>query len=426
MTDVIQCIISWHLMTLRQSGAEGEFQMKVVALGGAGDVGQAVVRAAVTLPGVRELIVADRRLDAAQTLVAGLGVAGRKVTARQVDVMVAADLKALLQDADVVLNMVGPFYRYGTPVLDAAIETRTHYLDICDDWEPIPDLLARDGAARTAGVTAVIGMGASPGALNLLALMAARELDEVRQLYTAWPIDVPMPGAEAPLDEPDPGAGSSERPGPSAAIVHWMQQVSGRIRTIAGGRMVDTTPVTPVTLAYPGFGEGTAYTVGHPEPVTLWRSLPVTGDAACVMIVTPQLASAADALRQAIDAGHLTVEEAATRISGGQPPALTQETLERYPTHGGLPTFFALARGLRQGAEAVVGARVTDFPLGLPAATGLPLVVALQQLLEGRLARPGVSPPERALDPDGFFTDLIRLWRPQDAGSSIVMIDRSW
>ena len=265
-------------------------------------------------------------------------------------------------------------------------------------------------------------MGASPGALNMLAVLAARELDEVRDVYTGWPIDVPMPGAESYIGDADPAAPA--RDGPSAAIVHWMQQVSGTIRTIAGGQAVDTVPVTPIRLEYPGRGAGTAYTVGHPEPVTLWRSLPITGDAACVMIVTPQLASATDALRQAIDAGDLTVEQAATRVSGGEPPPLTEATLARYPTHGDLPTFFALARGLRQGREVSVGARVTDFPLGLPAATGLPLVVALQQLQDGRLSRPGVSPPERALDPDAFFADLMRLWRP--GAPSVVVVDRSW
>jgi lysine 6-dehydrogenase len=402
--------------------------MKVVALGGAGDVGQAVVRAAIALPAVDEIVVADRRLDEARALVETLDPRRVMSSAHHIDVTATSDLEMLLRDADVVLNMVGPFYRFGTPILDAAIKTRTHYLDICDDWEPTPDLLSRHAAAQAAGVTAVIGMGASPGALNLLARQAAGELDEVHQLYTAWPIDIPMPGAEAFSGRADPPSNdTTSSTAPSAAIVHWMQQVSGQIRTISAGREVDSPPLEQVRLEYPGFGVGTAYTVGHPEPLTLFRSLGVRGESACLMIVTPQLAAAADALRRAIDAGDLTIEQAAAQIAGSQPPPLTTATLEGYPSHGALPTFFALARGIRKGRPEVVGARVTDFPLGLPAATGLPLVVVLQQLLEGRLGKHGVFPPEQIIDCDAFFADLVRLWRPGvGAPESIVVIDRSW
>jgi len=54
-----------------------------------------------------------------------------------------------------------------------------HYLDINDDWESTEAMLAMDAAARGRGVTAVIGMGASPGISNLLARHAMRRLDLV-------------------------------------------------------------------------------------------------------------------------------------------------------------------------------------------------------------------------------------------------------
>jgi short subunit dehydrogenase-like uncharacterized protein len=40
-----------------------------------------------------------------------------------------------------VLNCVGPFYRFGPPVLTAAIKAGVSYLDVCDDWEPTLDML---------------------------------------------------------------------------------------------------------------------------------------------------------------------------------------------------------------------------------------------------------------------------------------------
>ena len=57
-------------------------------------------------------------------------------------------------------------------MLRAAIRAGCHYVDVCDDWEPTLEMLALDTEARAAGVTAVIGLGASPGITNLLAVQA--------------------------------------------------------------------------------------------------------------------------------------------------------------------------------------------------------------------------------------------------------------
>src|SRR5918998_4906105 len=148
--------------------------MKVVALGGAGAMGIAAVRKAVQIGGIDEIVIADRD-DTAATLAAELDTTGVAVRARRVDVTDAAAMRAVLDDADVVMNTVGPYYRFGLGVLRAAIDTGTHYIDICDDWEPTLDMLELDVDARSAGVTAIIGMGASPGVSNLLAARAAAE-----------------------------------------------------------------------------------------------------------------------------------------------------------------------------------------------------------------------------------------------------------
>jgi saccharopine dehydrogenase-like NADP-dependent oxidoreductase len=401
--------------------------MKVVALGGAGDVGRTVVREAARIEGLHELIVADLDFERASAVAESAGNRAAKVTAMRIDVTSRTELEQLFADADVVLNMVGPFYRFGVPILDAAIQTRTHYLDICDDWEPTLEMLSRDAPAKAAGITAIIGMGASPGALNLLAVCAARELDEVTDLYTTWPIDVPMPGGSIAMTEEDAQADTEHRRvGPSAAVVHWIQQISGSIRTVVAGVETDTPPLVPVVLDYPDLGSGTAYTVGHPEPITLRRSLGIMGDSACLMIITPALAASADALRRAVDAKQLTVEMAAALSGESAGDSEQASAAEGYPPHGKLPPFFAWARGKKDGKAITVGARVTAFPSGLAAGTGLPLVIVLRQLLEGRISEHGVFPPEQAVDPDTFFADLSKHCGP-GAGSttSIVVVEKT-
>ncbi|WP_030174266.1 saccharopine dehydrogenase family protein [Spirillospora albida] len=362
--------------------------MRVLALGGAGAMGAAAVRAAARLPGVA-ITVGDRDVDAARRLRLG--------TPRHVDVSDERSLHAALEDADVVLNTVGPYYRFGPAVLRAAIATRTHYLDICDDWEPTLAMLDLDADARAAGVCAVVGMGASPGVSNLLAVRAARGLEAVHDVHTAWPVDVP-PGPDEDLLGPD------GRPG--AAAVHWMQQISGEIAVVEDGRLVHRPPLRPVTLALPGGRTGTAYTVGHPEPVTLVRALRPTGRAANLMVVTPDTLAYLDVLRRDLDAGRLTPESAAAdlarptlaRFVRSWPAAATR----RGP--GTLPPFFAAVTGLSRNRPWTVLAHLPAIG-DMAEATGLPLALALAQFLDA-VPEPGVHAPEAVIDPDRLLAAL--------------------
>ncbi|MEV6066725.1 saccharopine dehydrogenase NADP-binding domain-containing protein [Nocardia sp. NPDC052001] len=382
--------------------------MKVLALGGPGAMGAVAVRTAARLPGIEEIVVADRDLDAARRLAAELCTGTRAVRAQRVDVTDSAALHGALRDADVVLNTVGPYYRFGLPVLRAAIATGTHYLDLCDDWEPTLRMLELDPAAREAGVCAVIGMGASPGVSNLLAIAAASALDTVADIYTAWPVDVPRGSTgELPLDD---GAH------PPAALMHWMEQISGTITVVRQGRTTREPPMRPVRLELPGDRRGTGYTVGHPEPVTLHRTLRPGGEAANLMIVTPGTAAFLDILRRDIDRGKLTNETAAAQLLK---PGLLRgirslSTAGRFQSPGTLPPFFAAAHGRKDDRPHttlayLAGESAADTPLfidDMSRATGIPLALGLSQLIDGGHRRPGVHPPESAIDPDRFFGDL--------------------
>ncbi|MET8544511.1 saccharopine dehydrogenase NADP-binding domain-containing protein [Kitasatospora sp. NPDC004799] len=383
--------------------------MRLLALGGAGAMGRVAARVAAALPGVHELVVADRDLDAARRTAAALA-AGAPVPVRaaRVDVTDGAGLHAALAEADAVLNTVGPYYRYGLDVLRAAIRTGTHYLDICDDWEPTAAMLELDGEARAAGVRAVLGTGASPGVSNLLAARAAARLDTLTDLYTAWPVDVGPEAGSPPADTPprDPGGA------PSAAAVHWMQQISGTVAAVEGGRLVRRPPLRPVVLDLPGGHRGTAYTVGHPEPVTLHRSLRPGGDAADLMVVRAGTAAYLDVLRDDLDAGRLTNETAAADLDR----PTVRRTLRaaaraaRFRGPGTLPPFFAAATGIRDGrpAAVLVHLRGADGLLAdMAEATGVPAGLGLAQVLDGTVG-PGVHPPEAVIDGGRFFAELAR------------------
>ena len=100
-----------------------------------------------------------------------------------------ASLADLLTDCAVVINCAGPFVRYGEPVLRAAVETSTHYLDTTGEQPYIQMAFERYGPGAAEAEVAVVpamGFDFAPG--DMLAALTAEgmgEVDEVRIAY-AW------------------------------------------------------------------------------------------------------------------------------------------------------------------------------------------------------------------------------------------------
>jgi short subunit dehydrogenase-like uncharacterized protein len=98
-------------------------------------------------------------------------------------------LRSLLADCAAVIDCAGPFIRFGEPVLRAAVETETHYLDTAGEQAYMRIAFDRYGPeAEAAGVAVIPAMGFDfvPG--DMLASLTARgmgELDEIAIAY-AW------------------------------------------------------------------------------------------------------------------------------------------------------------------------------------------------------------------------------------------------
>lgn len=149
---------------------------KVIVLGGCGAVGINAVKTLVATKTFSEVVIGDYNIEKAEQLAAELG---SKASARKFDAMDFQSCRDAIADCDLVLNCVGPFYSTVKTILTAAIEAGINYVDICDDPDVTLEILEMDEAAKKAGVTALIGMGASPGITNLLAKLAADDfLDE--------------------------------------------------------------------------------------------------------------------------------------------------------------------------------------------------------------------------------------------------------
>ncbi|MFI5503013.1 saccharopine dehydrogenase family protein [Nocardia asteroides] len=395
--------------------------MRVLALGGAGEMGRVAARVLRGDSRVSAVTIADRDESAARKVAGELG-----VDALGIDVTDGPALTRALRAADLVVNTVGPYFRFGPPILAAAIDARCDYIDICDDPQPTIEMLELDARAKAAGVTALLGMGASPGVANLLAVRAGAELDEVDSLVTGWNIHsahpepvrstyvgpakgssvVAGPAAKgssvvAGPATAGPSAAGRTAAGPTAAVVHGMRQISGKIPVTRDGVRTERPALERFRLDYPGLGTGEGRSFGHPEAITLPLAFPGLRAATSVVVADRPTAAALRALRWTIDRRLLTLDRAASlaarveRLLPADPAMLVAA--------GGLPPLFAIATGLRDGAPATAATALCQVPgLSMAENTGVPLAVGA--LLMAADPKPGVHAPETLLHPDRFFT----------------------
>jgi saccharopine dehydrogenase-like NADP-dependent oxidoreductase len=270
--------------------------------------------------------------------------------------------------------------------------------------------------AKAANIIAIIGLGASPGITSMLAARAREELDETKELIAAWNIEE--------------DTGGDDKVAYSAAVVHWMQQCSGTILECDNGSLVEKKPLAEVSLDYPGRGQRTVYTVGHPEPVSFHYSFPDLKRSFCVMVMPGLWIKEFRELAEQIDRGRMTLEEAGRKLVEDTAVSSFIDKIMEYIARvfegPRLPLFFALATGRKDGRPARVATAVRSIPPGMARATGIPLALGTRLHLQGRVATKGVMAPEIAFQTTEFF-DLLAPYctfpAPRDA-SDLLEVTR--
>ncbi|HEC81860.1 MAG TPA: NAD-dependent epimerase/dehydratase family protein, partial [Thermoplasmatales archaeon] len=144
--------------------------MKAVVLGGAGVEGSYAAKCLAEGSVFSEVCVADIDRKRGKEL----SKTSEKMVYKYVDVTDKKSLSNVIRDADVVVNCVGPFYKYASSIMETTIAKCLNYVDICDDYDATQLLLEKFyKEAEKAGVTCVVGLGASPGLTNILVAHSA-------------------------------------------------------------------------------------------------------------------------------------------------------------------------------------------------------------------------------------------------------------
>ena len=125
-------------------------------------------------PGEKEIVIADYDFAKAKDVADRFG-----LKAVQLDVRDHDKLIEVISGADVVLNCVQ--YNWNIDIMNACLEVHAHYIDLGGLFHVTKKQLELNDRFREAGLTAVLGMGSTPGTMNVMAGYAASQLDTIEE-----------------------------------------------------------------------------------------------------------------------------------------------------------------------------------------------------------------------------------------------------
>jgi len=364
---------------------------KVVVLGGGGVVGRTAVRDLAKSGTFSEVVVADKEVEKARRYLEGIP----HLSFVKTDITELATLREVIKEADVVLNTVGPFYKFGPLLTREAIRAGVNYVDICDDYEATLEQLKMDEEARKKGVTVLTGMGSSPGVSNVVAKFCCQLLDQPEEIHIYH-----IHGGE-----PDEGP---------AVIYHRIHYMVGKIPMLREGKMVyfgffseeGEKEIEEVDF-YDPIGVVKVYPYPHPETITLPRHIPglkkVTNKGAVLPLEYYEL------LRNAVRMG--LAEEKPLKVGEALVAPIDflvsfilskrKEYASRLPEPVGCLKI--VVRGKKEGKRMEYRFATPSRGAGMGEGTAIPASVGTQMVARGEIEEKGVLPPEACVDPMRFF-----------------------
>ena len=366
--------------------------MKTIVLGGAGVEGSYVVKRLSNGDIFSDIVVADINEKKGKEISAKYD----KVEYVKLDILDEKELMKTLNDADVVVNCVGPFYKFAPVILEAAIKKGVDIVDICDDYD-ITEKLIDDynKKAMDAGVTSIVGLGASPGITNIITAFTSNILDTVEDItiYVTRGIK-----EEAGLAIP----------------YHMMHCWLGEIPVFLNGKFERKKGLADgeeyVNFPAP-FGQTPVYYFGHPETVTLPRYIKGVKNVACKgTFYPPEFRSA---LLNMHSAG-LTSEEPINVLGNEIKPVdflagyIGSLAKKMQMEHTDIPS--AAAVMVKVTGEKDSMPRTYQFAgvSRMKEGTATPASIGAEMIVKNEIKSPGVQAPEACIPPVVFISRLLQ------------------
>jgi short subunit dehydrogenase-like uncharacterized protein len=253
---------------------------RLLVYGAYGYTGRLIVEAAAERG--HEPIVAGRNRQKARGVASSLGLQAR--------CFAVEDAAGHLGDVDAVLNCAGPFSETADALVDACIETDTHYLDITGELAVFERISRRDDAAADAGVTLLPGVGFDVVPTDCLAAHLHRRLPDATHLSLAIEADGGVSPGTLKTVLSDLGSGGAVRR--DGRLRH--EAVGARTRAVDFGdgfRRAVSIPWGDVSTAY--------HTTGIPN-IDVYLSLPTNARRAVALSSSLNSVLDTDAVKRAL------------------------------------------------------------------------------------------------------------------------------
>lgn len=353
--------------------------MKIIALGGAGDMGSRAVRELAASDEVDELMIADYEEENASLLARELG---GKCASMRVDANNGSELARAIEGYDVAVSAIGPFYKYEYKVAKGAVEAGVDYVSICDDYDAAAAVYELDAEAKKKKVTVLTGLGWTPGISNVLALKGAGALDEVDEIAVSW------------------GGSASDSEG-YAVILHTIHIFTGFVPSFQNGRvkMVPAGSDREKVLFPEPMGEIYVYHLGHPEPVTIPRYISARTVTLKGGLSEQELNQVARCLAKA----RLTTTPARKDRIGKLIKALGPVLFKIGKPEKPISAIRVDVTGNKGGKRLHLTYGAADHMNNL---TGVPLAIGALMLGRGQITARGVQAPEGCIDEGVFLEEL--------------------
>jgi saccharopine dehydrogenase-like NADP-dependent oxidoreductase len=382
--------------------------MRILILGGAGLMSTGTARDLLSnlSHGVTSVVAADANADRLSALKKSLP--DSRLQTRVFDVNDGAAIQSLLSDCDICINGVPTFAGFQMPIFEACLKAKRPYVDYGGMGVYTVRQKAEHGKWKTAGVTAVIGLGSDPGLSNIICRAVADRLDRVDRINLYWAAT--KIGAESPVLVPPYSISTV-----LAEYANSSQQfLDGKLQEVPAQAGTET-----IDLPAP-WGRTNFIHSQHSEPLTVpfsegiaekgireftWKlSLPARDHEAWVGLVKAGFGATDEPVTvKGVSVGPLDVLQAVIDRN-------IAKNRSRIPAEESHEIHFAIGQGTRDGNECRVTCRVIGHPHPLydgyaDAGTSMNMSIGVQQMLHNPL-RPGVWAAEEYFHADAFFAEL--------------------
>lgn len=369
--------------------------MKVLILGGAGSMALATIRDFLEFDSseVSELVIADINYEKVKKRAEELH--NEKVSPAFCDVTDHANLVKLMKEHDIVIDATEIA---GVLTLKAALEAGVHIIDLGAWFEGTLEQLKLDSEFEKAGLTAILGLGSSPGITNLYSRYIVDKLDTVESVHlsfayaelTTTTLFVPFAGA--------------------------IGEFTNNVMIFQDGKLVEVPPQSGQENAqFPDpIGVRRLMYVPHPEVATFPIYFKEKG-IENVSVKAGFVPEFVEKINFLINLGLLGKEPIKVKDVTVVPEDVVMTCISKLPQPAERIDYGctrAVIIGEKSGEKMKYTTELFSRPYpgltGVQHRTGHSPAIGARMISRGEIKRRGVFPPEVGVDPEKFFRELAR------------------